>query len=269
VVENADAITVTFANGSTYAATVVGRDTSTDVAVLKVAAPASILHPVTLGDSSSVGVGDGVVAIGNPFGLDNSVTAGIVSAVGREITAPDNSPIENAIQTDAAINHGNSGGPLFDMQGRVIGVTSQIESESGGNDGVGFAVPSNTEKTVVTQLVATGSAKHALLGVQVQTLPPNVAETLGVPAGVAVVSVESGGAADKAGLVERTGSKTVGTQSYPTGGDVITAVDGVEVQTAEQLRGVIDALKPGQSVELTVARGGKTRDVQVVIGART
>src|SRR3989442_9558770 len=154
VIEGATSIEVKLASGATYTAKVVGSDASTDIAVLRIDAPSSALHPLTLGDSSAVSVGDGVVAIGDPFGLDGSVTSGIVSAVGRTITAPDDSKIGNAIQTDAAINHGNSGGPLLDLKGNVIGVTSQIESTSGGSDGVGFAVPSNTVKQVVSQLLA-------------------------------------------------------------------------------------------------------------------
>jgi putative serine protease PepD len=153
VVDGATSIRVRFSDGSTYDATVVGADASTDVAVLKIDAPASKLHPLELADSSDVTVGEGVVAIGNPFGLENSVTTGIVSAVGREITSPAGTPIENTIQTDAAINHGNSGGPLLNMQGEVIGITSQIESNSGGSEGVGFAVPSNTVATVVARVL--------------------------------------------------------------------------------------------------------------------
>ena len=140
--------------------------------MLHVDAPASKLTPLTLADSTNLSVGDGVVAIGNPFGLDGTVTTGIVSALNREITSPDNTPIEGAIQTDAAINHGNSGGPLLDLAGNVIGVTSQIQSDSGGNDGVGFAVPSNTVRSIVSQLIASGKAQHALLGVTVARPPP-------------------------------------------------------------------------------------------------
>ena len=144
------AITVTFWNGETHSATLVGSDASTDTAVIKVDAPASLLHPLTLGDSKAVEVGDGVVAIGSPFGLEETVTAGIVSALHRQMTAPNNFTIDDSIQTDAAINHGNSGGPLLNMQGQVIGITAQIESDSGGNDGVGFAVPSNTARAIAT-----------------------------------------------------------------------------------------------------------------------
>jgi putative serine protease PepD len=269
VIDGADSVTVKLANGSTYKATVVGSDASTDLAVVKIDAPASALHPLQLGDSSQLSVGDGVVAIGSPFGLEGSVTSGIVSALHREINAPDNSPIEDAIQTDAAINHGNSGGPLFDLRGKVVGVTAQIDSDSGGNDGVGFAIPSNTVRSVVTQLLASGKAQHALLGVDVQTISQQAAASLGISAGVAIDSVQSGSAADGAGLRGSTGHKTVDGQSYPTGGDVITAADGVAVTTAQQLRAVIAARKPGDSLELTIARGGKTQTVEVTLGSRS
>ena len=243
VVDGASSVSVKLADGSTWKATVVGSDRSSDLAVLKIAAPASKLTPLALADSSAVAVGDGVVAIGNPFGLDGTVTSGIVSAVDREITAPDSTPIEGAIQTDAAINHGNSGGPLLDLQGKVIGVTSQIQSESGGNDGVGFAVPSNTVRTVAAQLIATGKARHALLGVNVKTASH----------GVEVAQVEQGSAAGSAGL---------------KAGDVITAVAGEPVATAQHLRAVIASHVPGDKLSLAVVRNGKNSTVIVTLGAR-
>ena len=165
-------MTVKLLDGSTYKATVVGTDPSTDLAVVSVNAPASKLKPLTLADSTALSVGDGVVAIGNPFGLDGTVTTGIVSALDREITAPDDTPIEGAIQTDAAINHGNSGGPLLDLAGQGDRRHAQIQSDSGGNDGVGFAVPSNTVRSIVSQLIASGKAQHALLGVTIRRPPP-------------------------------------------------------------------------------------------------
>ena len=244
VVEGASSISVKFPDGSTYKATVVGADPSSDLAVIHVNAPASKLTVLQLGDSSTVAVGDGVVAIGNPFGLDNTVTSGIVSALNREITAPDESPIEGTIQTDAAINHGNSGGPLFNLAGKVIGINSQIQSDSGGNDGVGFAIASNTVKSVVTQLIATGKAQHALLGVGVKT----------ATGGVAVTDVQAGsGAADG-------GVKT---------GDVVTSVDGVTVTSAQQLRAIIAAHKPGDSLSLEVRRSGSTKTLHVTLGSRS
>jgi putative serine protease PepD len=268
VVEGATAVKVLFADGSRYAARVVGTDAASDVAVLKIDAAASQLHPLTLGDSSQVRVGDAVVAVGSPFGLATTVTSGIVSALNREIVSPDNTPIEGAIQTDAAINHGNSGGPLFDAAGRVIGVNAQIESDSGGNDGVGFAVPSNTVALIASQLIESGTARHAQLGVTVVTIPAQAAAKLGSAAGVAVGSVQPGSAADTSKLEAATGTRTIDDTAYPTGGDVIVAIDGVPVTTAEQLRGIIDGHRVGDRVELTVVRGGKTRAVSVTLGER-
>jgi putative serine protease PepD len=245
VISGSSSVSVKLSDGSTYKATVVGSDPSTDLAVLHIDAPASKLVPLALADSSKVAIGDGVVAIGNPFGLDGSVTSGIVSALNREIAAPDNTPIEGAIQTDAAINHGNSGGPLLDLQGKVIGITSQIQSDSGGNDGVGFAVPSDTVASIVSQLISTGKAQHALLGVSVQTASSG--------GGVTVGTVSSGSAADSAGI---------------KAGDVITGVDGTTVTTAEKLRAIIAAHKPGDKITLTFKRDGASKTVTATLGSK-
>ena len=244
VISGAGTVKVKFSDGSTYTASVVGSDSATDVAVLRVNAPSSKLDPLTLADSSKVEVGDGVVAIGNPFGLDGTVTSGIVSAVGREISSPDDTPIEGAIQTDAAINHGNSGGPLLDLRGEVIGITSQIQSEGGGNDGVGFAVPSNTVKSIAAQLIANGKAEHALLGVT----PVDTAN------GVRIATVKSGSAADDAGLKE---------------GDVITAVGPTKITSSAQIRAIIAGKQPGDGLTLTIRRDGSSKTVQVTLGARS
>jgi putative serine protease PepD len=244
VVDGATSISVKFPDGSTYKGTVVGADTSSDLAVIHVDAPASKLTALQLADSSTVAVGDGVVAIGNPFGLDNTVTTGIVSALDREISAPDETPIEGAIQTDAAINHGNSGGPLFNLAGKVIGINSQIQSDSGGNDGVGFAIASNTVKSVVAQLISTGKAQHALLGVGVKT----------ATGGVAVTDVQAGSGAADADVKS---------------GDVVTSVDGVAVTTAQQLRAIIAAHQPGDTLAIELRRGGATKTLHVTLGARS
>ena len=245
VVSGSTSVSVKLSDGSTHKATVVGTDPSTDLAVLHIDASSSKLAPLSLADSSKVAVGDGVVAIGNPFGLDGTVTTGIVSALNREIVAPDNTPIEDAIQTDAAINHGNSGGPLLDLRGSVIGITSQIESDSGGNDGVGFAVPSNTVRSIAAQLISTGKAQHALLGVSVKTVSSGV--------GVSVSQVRGGSAADAAGL---------------RAGDVITAIDGTPVATAEKLRAIIAGHRPGDSVTLTVQRNGSAKILKAALGTK-
>ncbi len=244
VVSGASTVKVKFSDGPTYTATVVGSDSATDIAVLHVNAPSSKLNPLTLADSSKVAVGDGVVAIGNPFGLDGTVTSGIVSAVGREISSPDDTPIEGAIQTDAAINHGNSGGPLLDLRGEVIGITSQIQSEGGGNDGVGFAVPSNTVKSIAAQLISNGKAQHALLGVT----PADTAN------GVRVATVKNGSAADDAGLKD---------------GDVITAVGSTQITSSAQIRAIIAGHRPGDALTLTIRRDGSSKTVHVTLGSRS
>jgi len=245
VIDGASSVSVKFSDGSTVKATVVAKDISSDLAVLKVDVGSSKLHPLALGDSSALAVGDGVVAIGNPYGLDGSVTTGIVSALNREISAPDGTPIEGAVQTDAAINHGNSGGPLLNLAGKVVGVTSQIQSDSGANDGVGFAISSNMVKSVADQLISTGKVAHPLLGVQVGTV---------VGGGASVSSVQSGSGADKAGI---------------KAGDVITAVDGKAIASPEVLRTVIAAHKPGDQLQVTVKRGGETKTFTVTVGTRS
>jgi S1-C subfamily serine protease len=268
VVQGASSVSVRLWNGQTYEAEVVGSDASTDLAVLDVDAPASVLTPLRLGDSSEVKVGDAVVAIGSPFGLEQTVTSGIVSALHRQMTAPNDFSINDSIQTDAAINHGNSGGPLLNSSGRVIGVNAQIESESGGNDGVGFAIPSNTVRSIVSQLVQTGEVEHAYLGVGVQTIPASVADELDLVEGVALTEVRPDTPASRAGLRAASGSRLVDGQSYPTGGDVVTALDGKKVTSAEELQSVIDASKPGDTVSITFVRDGDSRTVRVQLASR-
>ncbi len=268
VVAGASAISVKFPNGATYKATLVSSDASSDLAVIKVNAPSSLLHPLALADSSSVNVGDEVVAIGSPFGLATTITSGIVSALHRDITSPNNFTITDTIQTDAAINHGNSGGVLLNMSGDVVGVTAQIDSESGGNDGVGFAIPSNTVRSVVSQLITGGSVQRAYLGVHIQTIPSDAASTLNVPAGVEITSVVAGSPAAKAGIVASTGTRVVNGQQYVTGGDVITQVDGRSVTSADALQTEIAGRKPGTKVKLTVVRKGQTKTITVTLGTR-
>jgi putative serine protease PepD len=269
VVAGANSMSVKFSNGATYKATLVGSDASSDLAVIKVNAPASLLHPLALADSSTVQVGDGVVAIGSPFGLQGTITQGIVSALHRDITAPNNFTIQDSIQTDAAINHGNSGGVLLNLNGDVIGVTAQIDSESGGNDGVGFAIPSNTVRSVVSQLTTGGSVQRGYVGVHIQTIPSDVAGQLGnTAAGVEVTSVVAGSPAAKAGMKASTGSQVVNGQQYATGGDVITAIDGHSVSSADTLQAEVAGKKPGSTITLTVVRNGSTRTVTVTLGTR-
>ena len=268
VVANANSLSVHFWNGATYPATVVGTDRSTDLAVIKVDAPSSLLYPLKVGNSEALEVGDGVVAIGSPFGLEGTVTSGIVSALHREMKAPNNFTITDSIQTDAAINHGNSGGPLLNAEGKVIGVNAQIESDSGGNDGVGFAIPSNTVASIVPRLISNGKVVHAYLGVQIEPIPQGVAQQLKMAPGVEVTDVRAGTPADSAGLHAQAGSRTVEGESYPTGGDVITSFDGKQITTAQQLQDAVDAKQPGDTVAITYVRGGKRRTVNVTLASR-
>jgi S1-C subfamily serine protease len=268
VVDGAQSVSVRFWDGSSYDATVVGSDPSTDLAVIKVDAPADALVPLALGNSDELSVGESVVAIGSPFGLENTLTSGVVSALNREMTSQNNFTISNSIQTDAAINHGNSGGPLLNAAGQVIGVNTQIKSESGGSDGIGFAIPSSTVSSIVPQIISSGSVEHAYLGVGVATLSQSVADQLGVPAGVMVTEVREGTPAADAGLRAASGSAMVDGQSYPTGGDVITAVEGTAITDGAALQSAIDAKRPGDSVEITFTRDGNSTTLQVSLGTR-
>lgn len=268
VVEGAESVSVRFWDGAIYDATVVGTDPSTDLAVIKVNAPADAIVPLELGDSTQLTVGEGVVALGSPFGLEGTLTSGIVSALNRQMTSPNSFTINNSIQTDAAINHGNSGGPLVNGAGEVVGVNTQIKSESGGSDGIGFAIPSSTVATIVPQIISGGSVEHAYLGVAVATIPSTVAEELGLPAGVEVTEVREGTPAAEAGLRAGSGSATVDGQSYPTGGDVITSIDGKAVTTGAELQTAIDSKSPGDTVSITYSRDGKTTTVEVSLGTR-
>ena len=258
VVAGASTVAVSFWNGVELDAELVGTDPSTDLAVVRVDAPRSLLAPLRIADSSRVEVGDPVYALGSPFGLEGTFTSGIVSALQREMTAPNNYVITNTIQTDAAINHGNSGGPLLDERARVVGVNAQIESESGGSDGVGFAIPSNTLRSIVRQLIATGEVRHAYLGVRMTV----------VPEGVAITEVVAGGPAADAGLRAATGTRIVDGREIPTGGDVIIEFDGDEVRSATALQSAVDARRPGEKVSVTIVRNGSRRSVDVTLGVR-
>jgi S1-C subfamily serine protease len=271
VIDGADQIEVSFSNRDTMRATLVGSDPSTDIAVLRVEASSRGLTPLEFGDSGSVRVGDPVVAIGNPFGLARTATAGIVSAVQeRTITAPNGYPIDHVIQTDAPINPGNSGGPLLNERAEVIGVNSQISTAQGanGNVGIGFAVPSNTVKAVVAQLVATGKVDRAFLGISGSTVTEELARVFRLPvdAGVLVETVGEGTSADKAGLKAGTDTTVVAGESYTLGGDLIVAVGGKRVASLEQLRDLLADHKPGETVKLQLYRGSKSMTVDVKLG---
>ncbi len=270
VVQGAKTIQVSFSDNERFKATVVGVDPSTDTAVLQVHVKSRALKSLPLGNSDAVRVGDQVIAIGNPFGLDRSVTAGIVSAVQRTISAPNQLSIPHVIQTDAALNHGNSGGPLLNAEGQVIGVNAQIETggQSGGNVGIGFAIPINTVKDVVAGLIKNGKVEHAFLGIEGKTLQANIAHLFHLPvmSGVLVASVRPDTGAAKAGLKAATNQVTVAGESWPAGGDVIVKADGQPVPSIERLVDLIATKKPGDRIDLEVVRGTSRMHINIELG---
>jgi S1-C subfamily serine protease len=269
VIQGADEIRVSFSNRDTVEAQLVGSDPSTDLAVLQVDTSASALTPLPLGDSDKLEVGDPVVAIGNPFGLDRTATSGIVSALQRLITAPNRYTIDHVIQTDAPINHGNSGGPLLNSRAQVIGVNTQIETGGvgSGNVGIGFSVPSNTVKDVIAQIMRTGRVDHAYLGISGKPVNSVVADTYNLPVakGVLVESVTSGSGAGKAGLQGGETQVVVAGETYVLGGDIIVSFDGKQISSIEQLRDAIAGHKPGDKVSLVIYRKAKKTGVTVTL----
>ena len=252
-------------------AELVGRDTSTDVAVLQVDPGDAELHPLTLGSSSELQVGDPVVAIGNPFGLERTVTTGIVSALQRQIEAPNGFTISDVVQTDAAINPGNSGGALLDQNGQVIGINSQIATAGGGGSvGVGFAVPIDTARDVANQILDTGEVEHAFLGVSGTDVTQEIADALNleVEEGALVQRVVPDGPADDAGLQAGDQQVAVDGQQIVAGGDVITAVDGEPVTAMEDVIAAVNTKQAGDEVTLQVNRDGETQDITVELGER-
>ncbi|MEO8530360.1 MAG: Do family serine endopeptidase, partial [Deltaproteobacteria bacterium] len=249
VIENASEIKVTLDDGREFAAELVGHDSRTDIAVLKIKATG--LPVVTWGDSDALALGDPIIAIGNPFGIGTTVTSGIVSARGRDLH---NGPYDDFIQVDAAINHGNSGGPLIDMNGNVVGITSAIFSPNDGNVGVGFVIPSDLAKDVVAELVSKGSVERGYLGINIQNVGADIAEAMGLKdaAGALVSQVSAESPAAKAGLQI---------------GDVVTAVNGTVIKDAKALSKTIAALDPDVVVKVSVLRGGAVQDVSVTLGA--
>jgi S1-C subfamily serine protease len=273
VIEGAEKVEVKLGDSEKeYEAEVVGTDPGTDIALLQVQAPAKELHPLTLGHSSEVEVGDPVVAIGNPFGLDRTVTSGIVSALQRQIQAPNGFSINHVIQTDAAINPGNSGGPLIDSGGAVIGINSQIATGGGGdgNVGIGFAIPIDTIRAEIDQLETNGEVEHAFLGISGGTVTPELAKALNLPVeqGVIVQQVVKNGPADKAGLEAGDTSATINGQEVRLGGDIITEANGKPVKSMEELVEAIQDSKPGDKLELKILRGGNEKTADVTLGTQ-
>ena len=271
VVEGANEVYVNFSGEDRLKAEIVGVDPSTDLALLEIEAHARALTPLELGNSDAVRVGDDVVAIGNPFGLERSVTAGIVSALQRQIESPAGFAIDKVIQTDAAINKGNSGGPLLDAEGKVIGVNTQIATAGGeGNVGIGFAVPVNTVKEVASELIEDGKVEHPYLGITMHTIDKTLAKTFRLPAekGVLVASVRPGSPAAEAGLRGGTTSVVVNGETYVVGGDVITKVDGKAIESADELSEIVSSKEPGDRLSLEVRRDDSTETIEVELGRR-
>jgi S1-C subfamily serine protease len=271
VVENATKVTVQFEDKQSRTARIVGKDPSTDLAVLRVDPTGLDLHPLSLGDSSKVQVGDPTVAIGNPFGLERTLTTGVISATARRIQAPNGFEIDNVLQTDAAINPGNSGGPLLDAQGRVIGINSQIETGGSGrgNVGIGFAVPIDTAKRIVPQLEQSGKVDRGFLGIDTITVDASLEQlNLPVDRGALVQSVRPGSPAAKAGIRGGQVQAQLNGQPITLGGDVITQVDGKAVRSNDDVTRAVTGKKSGDQVSITFVRDGQSRTVKVTLAER-
>jgi S1-C subfamily serine protease len=265
VIAEARKVEVTLHNRKKYTATIVGTDRSHDLAVVQIKAPD--LQPMTLGDSTHLQVGQKVYAIGNPFGLSGTLTRGIVSSI-RQVQEPDGMYIDDAIQTDAAINPGNSGGPLLNWHGEVIGINTMIASNVGQSAGIGFAIPINTAKAVLNDLVTLGRVRRPALGVRTIPVDPDLASQMSLSAdyGLLIVQVVSGGAADRAGLHGGTERAFLGNVPIMIGGDLIVAIDGEKIQDQQDLAQIMNKHRAGDAVKITIYRGKKKMDVQVALG---
>src|ERR1700737_4146643 len=265
VIADARQVEVTLHNRKKYKATIVGTDKSHDLAIVQI--KAADLQPMILGDSTNLQVGQKVYAIGNPFGLAGTLTRGIASSV-RQVQEPDGLVIEEPIQTDAAINPGNSGGPLLNWHGEVIGINTMIASNVGQSAGIGFAIPVNTAKAVLNDLVTLGRVRRPALGVRTIPITPELADQMGLAAdnGLLSVQVVSGGAADRAGLRGGTERAYLGNIPIMVGGDLIVAIDGQDIQDQQDLGQVMNNHRAGDSVRLTIFRSKKKMDVSVTLG---
>ncbi|MBS1844565.1 MAG: trypsin-like peptidase domain-containing protein [Actinobacteria bacterium] len=261
---------IEFSNRNVLEAEIVGFDPFADVALLKVQPEGFPLHPLALGEDAALEVGEPVAAIGSPFGEQRSLSVGVVSATDRSVKSLTQFMIEGAIQTDASINPGNSGGPLLEGEGKVVGINQQIETNSGANDGVGFAVPTTAIERSVEQLRENGKAEYAYIGVSSQALYPQLARELGIDSafGALVAQVVPGGPADKAGLKGATGTIQFQAAEYETGGDVIVEVEGHKIVQPDALIRAVDEKRPGEKLELTILRGKDRRTVDVTLGKR-
>jgi S1-C subfamily serine protease len=270
VVANAQKLEVTLADGSKWPAKLIGLDPDSDLAVIKIDAPKEKLKVIPMGDSKNLRIGQKVLAIGNPFGLERTLTTGIISSLGRTIRSEVGTLMEDIIQTDAAINPGNSGGPLLNSEGEIIGINSAIISPSGGSVGIGFAIPVNTAKRVVPELLAKGYVTYPWIGATIQTLIPEIAKYLKIKVerGAMIAAVEKGGPADKAGLKGGNQRVQVGNMIAIVGGDIVVKADQHDVKTNDELIRYIREKKPGDTILLNVFRKGKFEEVKVTLGER-
>jgi putative serine protease PepD len=268
VVQGAKTVEVTLGDGSRYNAKYIGADTTNDIALIQIDPKGHKLTPLVLGDSGSLQVGQRVLAIGNPFAFQSTLTTGVISSLGRTVQTDENTLIDDAIQTDAAINRGNSGGPLLNSHGEVIGINSAIYSPSGTAAGIGFAIPIGTARRVAEDLITKGRVIRASLGIEGRTLWPGLAEALNLPVqqGLLVEQVSPGGPAAKAGV--RGGNKAVlaGMRELKIGGDVLIALNGKPVTSQSDLNIMLNRLKPGDAITVTVIREGKKMDIPVKLG---
>jgi S1-C subfamily serine protease len=271
VIEDAETIEVTFLDGNITSATVVGMDIYSDVAVIKIDSQVTKLQPVVIGASSDLVVGEAVAAMGNPFGLSDTLTVGIVSALEREMEAAEKYVIIDVIQIDAAINPGNSGGPLVNSKGQVVGVNTAIQSETGTFTGIGFAIPSDTVKREIDEMIETGSYKHPWLGVSALNVNIAIADAIGLdkPQGVLLVNVTEGSPAEQAGLIGSDQEITIDGQTIPIGGDVITGIDDVATIRMTDLVVYMERnTSPGDVVDFEIIRNGEVRNIEVTLGER-
>jgi S1-C subfamily serine protease len=270
VVANAQKLEVTLADESKWPAKLIGSDPDSDLAVIKIDAPKEKLKVVLIGDSKNLKIGQKVLAIGNPFGLERTLTTGIISSLGRTIRSESGTLMEDIIQTDAAINPGNSGGPLLNSEGEMIGINSAIISPSGGSVGIGFAIPVNIAKKLIPELIAKGYVSYPWIGATIQSLIPEVAKSLKlkIDRGAMIAEVARGGPADKAGLRGGHQRVQVGNMMMIVGGDIVVRVDQRDVKTNDELIRYIREKKPGDGILLKVFRKGNFEDVKVTLGER-
>ncbi len=271
VIKDATKVIVTFLDGRSYNADIIGTDEYTDIAIIRVNADLALLHPLSIGDSSNLKVGEQIAAIGNPFGLSGSMTSGIISQLGRLIPSESNYQIPDVIQTDAAINPGNSGGPLLNMRGEIVGINTAIQSGTGEFTGVGFSIPSQTIVKIVPTLIKNGEYKHPWIGIAGRDIDPDLAKILNLTdaVGFFVITVVEDSPAFNAGLVGSDGTIMVDGVNYPIGGDIILAVDDVEVRKIDDILIHLQRAKSvGDEMILKVQRDGRTTDIAIILEER-